>query len=286
MIICRFSRDEGDVRNELPSGWTTGEITVNGVELRYIRSGGTERPLVVAHGLYDNAVSRLPLLSELSPTYDVVAYDARGHGQSDAPATGYSVENRVDDLIGLLDELSIESPILLGHSTGGNTILAAAARQPERPHTLVAIDPAGLLDIEPNPSIRKRHTRERIEEWHGHSAEELLTINETLSKYAQENNEGLARLLARARLQVHSNAALVTYHGFADPMEIYPNIVAPTLVLRADGDEAQRTRDRTCCDLLQKGRLIHIGGAGHTIVRDAREVATRQILEFLNTRSG
>ncbi|MFP8958080.1 alpha/beta fold hydrolase [Natrialbaceae archaeon A-CW3] len=273
------------MRDAFPNEWASGEVGTNGASLRYFRSGGTGRTLVFAHGFYDNAACRLPLLSALASTYDVLAYDARGHGLSDAPPTGYSVEDRVADLTGLLDELSIKSPILLGHSTGGNTILAAAACQPERPHALVAIDPAGLLDIESDPAVRLSNTRDRIDEWHDYSVDELLTVDESIRTHVEEGNERLARLLARARLQVHPNAALVTRHGFASPEEIYPEISAPALVLRADGEEAQRVRDRTRCDLLQNGRLVHIDGASHTVVRDAREEATSAIVEFLKTHS-
>lgn len=269
------------MNERLPEDWVDDEVRVNGVRLRYVRTGGTGRPLVVAHGFYDDAPSRLPLISDLATEYDVVAYDARGHGLSDAPATGYSVADRVDDLLGLLEELGLESPILLGHSTGGNTVMAAGARRPERPDAIVAIDPAGLLDIETDPDARERHARERIEEWHRYSAEELLGVDEGLREHVEAGNERLARLLARARQRVHPRAAAVTRHGFADPAAVYPEIAAPTLVLRADGDEKRRGRDRTRCARLQKGRLRHVDGAGHTVVRDAREEATRAILEFL-----
>lgn len=276
---------EVNVADQYPEEWVADEVTVNGVRLRYVRTGGTGHPLIVAHGFYDDGPSRLPLISELAAEFDVIAYDARGHGRSEAPATGYSVEDRIDDLIGFLNELSLESPILLGHSTGGNTALAAGARQPQRSHAIVAVDPAGLLDIEPDPDVRERHTRERIEEWNRYSADELLTVDETLQKHVSEGNKRLARLLARARQRVHPHAAAITRHGFANPEEIYPKIDVPTLILRADGSEEQRARDRNRCALLPDGSLVHIDGAGHTVIRDAREEATRAILEFLEARS-
>lgn len=271
------------MHHPFPEDWTVDDIETNGVRLRYVRAGGPGQSLVVAHGFYDNAACRLPLLRELASTYDVVAYDARGHGQSAAPDTGYTVPDRVDDLVGLLDELRLDSPALLGHSIGGNTVLAAAARHPERPAAVVAIDPAGLLDIESDPAIRERHAREQIEEWHAHTAEELLTEDESLRAYVEADEERLARLLAHARQQVHPNAAAVTHHGCALPKEIYPEITASTLVLRADGDEEQRTRDQQRCETLPAGRLVHVDGAGHTVVRDAREEATAEITGFLSS---
>lgn len=269
-----------------PADWTVDDVCANGVRLRYVRSGGPGPPVVVVHGFYDNAACRLPLLETLASSYDVVAYDARGHGQSAAPDTGYTVSDRVDDLLGLVEQLSIDAPGLLGHSMGGHTVLTAAARQPECPAAVVAIDPAELLDIESDPAVRERHTRARIEGWHDHTAEELLTVEESLRAHVQAGDERLARLLARARQQVDPAAAAVTRHGCVAPDEIYPAVAAPTLVLRADGDDDQRTQDRNRCALLPEGRLTHIEGAGHTVVRDAREEATTAILEFLDAHCG
>lgn len=272
---------DGHVHEPFPGDWTVDDVRANDVLLRYARSGGPGPPVVVAHGFYDTAACRLPLLETLASSYDVVAYDARGHGQSAAPETGYAVTDRVDDLLGLLEKLSVDSPGLLGHSMGGHTVLTAAARQPERPDAVVAIDPAELLDIESDPAVRERHTRSQIEEWHDHTAEELLTVEESLAAHVHAGDKRLARLLARARQQVDPAGAAVARHGCVAPDEFYPDIAAPTLVLRADGDEDQRAQDRNRCALLPDARLTHIEGAGHTVVRDARPEATSAITEFL-----
>lgn len=275
----------GAVTEPIPDEWVADEVVANGVRLAFLRTGGPGRPLVVAHGLYDDARCRLPLIRALADEYDVIAYDARGHGRSAAPADGYAVADRVDDLLGLLDALSIAEPLLLGHSTGGNTALAAAARRPDLPRAVVGVDPAGLLDIETDPATRERHTRERIDRWHDHTAEELLAADDGIRARVEEGEAALARRLADARLRVDPNAAAAARHGFADPAETYPAVEAPTLILRADGAAERRRRDRERCERLADGRLVHVEGAGHTVVRDARRVATAEVRAFLSAQS-
>lgn len=65
--------------------------------------------------------------------YRVLIYDLRGHGNSDRPTSGYSVDAFVDDLAALLDSLDIPEPVyLLGNSFGGTIVYGFAERHPER----------------------------------------------------------------------------------------------------------------------------------------------------------
>jgi pimeloyl-ACP methyl ester carboxylesterase len=53
---------------------------------------------------------------KLSPQFRVIAYDLRGRGNSDKPSNGYNLAQHVTDLLGLLNALSLEKVVLLGHS--------------------------------------------------------------------------------------------------------------------------------------------------------------------------
>ena len=69
--------------------WHSGDVEANGIRLHYTRTGGTKPPLVLAHGLTDDGLCWTPVAEALEAEYDVIMVDARGHGQSDAPETGY-----------------------------------------------------------------------------------------------------------------------------------------------------------------------------------------------------
>lgn len=271
----------GDVA---PWEWPSGTVAANGIDLHYCRSGGDGPPFVIAHGITDDGLCRAPLARDLQGEYDVVLYDARGHGRSDAPAEGYGVGDRVADLVGLVEGLALESPVLFGHSLGGNTVAAAAARHPDLARAVVLEDPAGMLVTDRDDDgieARVAEARENIERWRASTPEELLETEEELVAYREAGREDLAGLLANARVRVSPHVVAIYREGFADPAETFPRITAPTLVLKADADAAGRGRDRELASLLPDGTLVHVEGAGHCVFRDAYDAAYRDLREFL-----
>jgi pimeloyl-ACP methyl ester carboxylesterase len=84
----------------------------------------------------------------------VVAYDARGHGDS-APAQtpeAYGYAELALDLEAVLDALGIERAVLAGASMGAHTLLAFALRAPERVGGLVVITPAYEPEAHDDPA--------------------------------------------------------------------------------------------------------------------------------------
>ncbi|MEY2461202.1 MAG: 3-oxoadipate enol-lactonase, partial [Acidimicrobiaceae bacterium] len=75
----------------------------------------------------------------------LIRYDARGHGESEGSdeRRDYAIESLAKDLLGLLDQLSIERAVLGGASLGALTALQAAVLAPGRVDALViALPPA------------------------------------------------------------------------------------------------------------------------------------------------
>ncbi|NBT27174.1 MAG: alpha/beta fold hydrolase [Actinobacteria bacterium] len=60
--------------------WTSDFVTVNGLRIHYLRTGGSGPTLVLAHGGTANGRSWTRLATALVDTFDVIAPDARGHG--------------------------------------------------------------------------------------------------------------------------------------------------------------------------------------------------------------
>jgi pimeloyl-ACP methyl ester carboxylesterase len=266
----------------IPEGWESGHVETSGIETHYARSGREGPPVVIAHGVYDDGLCGLPLARDLAE-YVVILYDARGHGRSDAPEGGYDADARATDLIGVLDALELEEPYLFGHSMGGDTIAAAAARQPDRPRAVALVEPAGLMyrnQPEDEVGTGPAEAREQIAWWHDHTKAELLTEDEELRGYVEDGQEELASLLANARLRVSRTVAAVFDAALADPEGLFPAFEAPTLVLRADLATRARERDHDLIDPLPNCRLVHADGAGHCVFRDERAEATARLREF------
>lgn len=108
----------------------------------HVVEAGEGRPVVLLHGL--TATHRYVVMGSRAlerSGHRTIAYDARGHGESD-PGDTYDYGALCDDLLGLLDERRIERAVLAGASMGAHTALRLALHAPERVAGLVVITPA------------------------------------------------------------------------------------------------------------------------------------------------
>jgi pimeloyl-ACP methyl ester carboxylesterase len=134
-----------------------------------------QHPVVFIHGLGMDNLSSLyyTLGNPLAYTgADVVLYDLRGHGYSERPRTGYSVNDSVADLAALLSTLGIDGPVhLVGNSYGGTVALSFAMAYPARVTSMVLIEAhVPLPDWGPRmattmPRLESLRTQEEWEQW-------------------------------------------------------------------------------------------------------------------------
>ena len=111
--------------------WRSDHVTANGIKMHYTRTGGDGPPVVLCHGSTDNGLCWTPVARALEADYDVVMPDARGHGLTDAPESGYDVATRAADLAAFVAALGLERPVVGGHSMGASTTLCFAAGHPD-----------------------------------------------------------------------------------------------------------------------------------------------------------
>lgn len=219
----------------------------------------------------------IPLAEELVEDYEVVAYDARGHGRSDAPDTGYQLIDRIADLRGIVDGLNLENPVLVGHSLGAATVGWTAARHPALPRGVVLIDPDCLhrLPTESGDELFEQ-SRSYLQERFDRTVEEIIE-----ESYAEVESTH-ARRLASGHLEGEMVIAELARQGYPAPLvDAFQEITAPTLVLRSDSEIEQRVADLNAADSLQSGRLVHIPKAGHYVFRDAFESAYTELQTVL-----
>ena len=106
-------------------------VTVDEVRMHYVRQG-EGLPVVLIHGdggsVYDWTMSIFDMLTQ---HYDVIAFDRPGLGYSERPPHGASPFAQARLLHDATKALGITSPLLVGHSRGGNVALAYALTYPE-----------------------------------------------------------------------------------------------------------------------------------------------------------
>ena len=240
--------------------------------------------MIMAHGITDYGMNWASLAKKFEDQYDIILYDARGHGFSDKPEEDYSVESHVKDLVGLIKALNIEKPILVGHSMGGGTVALLAAEYPDLPKAVILVDPAGML-VRPNapPDQAKQYAakwKESIEADKAMGKERLIAL--ARAERHPGWNDAEYDGWAEAKMLVSPNVAnILGGTGFGDMREVFPKITAPTLILKADADEAARKEHLALAALLPQGKLVHIDGAGHVIHLDKPEATEREIRAFL-----
>ena len=119
---------------------------INSLRLHYLDRDGREPTLLLLPGLTANARSFDGLMAAgLSPRFRTIAVDFRGRGLSDKPAAGYSMAEYCGDVLGLMDELGLETAVLCGHSFGALIGLILAAQHSDRFSRLIMLDSSHLL---------------------------------------------------------------------------------------------------------------------------------------------
>ncbi len=100
----------------------------------WAQSRGGGEPLVLVHGWpFDHRLFR-PQLDALAGELQVIAFDRRGFGRSDAPP---DLRLEIDDIDRILDAFGLASAHLLGMSQGGRIVLRYASRRPGRLRSLI-----------------------------------------------------------------------------------------------------------------------------------------------------
>jgi pimeloyl-ACP methyl ester carboxylesterase len=109
-----------------------------GVKIHYIVEGKGE-PVLLIHGFGLNIQANWSgIIKELSNTFQVIALDNRGYGQSDKPHDpGAYGRQMVEDSIRLLDHLKIRKAHVVGYSMGGRITCAMVATHSKRLRTAV-----------------------------------------------------------------------------------------------------------------------------------------------------
>ena len=258
-------------------------VNANGIKIHYQRTGGDKPPIVLAHGFSDNGPCWVALAPMLRENYDVIMYDARGHGLSDAPETGYSTEDRVADLAGLIHALGLEKPILMGHSMGASTVGWTVPKHPDIASAAILEDP-GLHRRAQTPSSeeeRKNMAKKRraeILERKAMTREQLMELGRSNTNWPEEEYGPWADSKQQLSPNVVSTLGGMMRGWMGDA---FPKIKIPVLILKQDTDEEGKKRDQEVAKLLPNGKLVHIEGAGHCIRRDKPEATIKVLKEFL-----
>ncbi len=257
------------------TNWTSNKIATNGITLHYTRTGsnmGGDKPsIVLAHGFSDDGLCWTPVAQALEADYDVIMVDARGHGRSDAPESGYNPTTMAADLAGVITGLGLTKPVVMGHSMGGSTTMALAGLYPELPGAIVIEDSGAQNRMGGNDAEAKA----RLQGWHDRMVNlQSKTRAEVLQQGHADNpawSDAELEPWSHAKLRFNLNALNREGAGDVDWAQLLGNITCPALLLHSDpalggGVTAERAAEMQ--ELLPQLQTVHIAGAGHNIRRE------------------
>ena len=250
-------------------------VTANGLTLHYLDWGGGGQdaaPILLLHGLRDQAHGWDAVAPALVDHGRVLALDQRGHGGSDWPPAGYAPDDFAADVAAFLDALDLAAtpPVVVGHSMGGRTALAFAARYPDRLRGLVVVD----VGASPRPETISAIVAE-LRDGHGPFAgeEEALRAlvgdaapNAATRRYVRYNLRPTADGLLAWQYDLDAAIETTRLGRGRDYWPDLPRIEVPTLLVRgARSDVLSREEAERMVEALPRGTLVEIAGTGHLI---------------------
>jgi N-formylmaleamate deformylase len=266
--------------------WISGDITTNGIRIHFHRTGGDRPPLVLAHGATDSGLCWTRVALALEDDYDVIMPDARGHGQSEAPATGYTSADHAADLAGLIRALGLIRPAVGGHSMGAGAVLQLIADEPDLVSCAILEDP-GLRDgawPQPGRGDPRQSIRQTVQDAKGSDLETTIRRGRERSpSWAEEEWQPWAT----AKQQL-SQAFLDTLGGpprMGDWREQVRRARCPVLLVTADPERGGIVTPETAeqaAALAPSLQVVRLQGAGHNIRREQFTPFVAAVREFLS----
>lgn len=265
------------------------KLLINGAEIYYEECGTGPETIVFAHGLLWSGRMFDSQVNSFKDRYRCIAFDFRGHGQSEVTQSGYDMDTLCEDAAALIEALMCAPCHFLGLSLGGIVGMRLALRRPDLVKSLMLL--ATSADPEPEENIGRYRLLNIIARWLGLRlvADRVMPImfgKKFLNDpdRTQEKKEWRERLIANHRNGVTRAVEGVMYRtGVYDQLN---KITIPTLIIVGDQDvgtvpaKAERIRAR-----IHGSKLVIVSGAGHTPTVEEPEAVNATLEEFLSAQA-
>ena len=224
------------------------------------------------------------MLPELAEQFDVILFDNRGIGESDAPPGPYTVAEMAADAVQVLDEAGVARAHVVGTSLGGMIAQELALAYPERVDRLVlACTTPGGQKAHPMPQVTVALMAEAA------TLEPAVALRRfvenalapaTVAAHPEIVEQIMAHRLATAQ-QPAAWAAQASAGATFDAYDRLGALAAPTLVQHGDEDVVVDPRNADLLvELLPDARLERVPG-GHLFFWEAPEQFVSSVSGFL-----
>lgn len=251
--------------------------------LHKARDGAPHKTIVLSHALGCDLTMWDWLANRLAANYNVVSYDHRGHGSSDAPATLYTMEDLASDAASLVRELDCGPVIWLGLSMGGMVGQELAIRNPELVQALIIANSTSAY-----PDTVREAWQLRIATVRSGGIEAIADA--VMDRYFHDQfRTDKAGVVAAYRRRLTSTdqdgyIGCCNAVGTMDTTSRLSTISAPTLVIAGALDQgAPASMSQTIAEQIQGAKMEVLEGASHLAVVEQPKPFLKAVTGFLDT---
>jgi 3-oxoadipate enol-lactonase len=251
-------------------------LRINGLRIHFLEEGSGP-PLVWLPGGNDHAGLMLHAHRPLVARYRLICVDPRGQGRSDAPTGTYDYDpaGYAADLLGLLDALGLERPLLGGHSRGGRTVMEFALTHPARALAAVAAS-SPHLGITPERELRFQEYQRALR---AAGVDGLLPLLHGAPRHPERRAEYEACIRAAG-----PDALIAQYEALRHLPSLtgrLRDLEVPALFLCGDHD-ALLPHSEAAASAAPLGRLVIVPDASHNIFAGAPAAYFEALEGFLD----
>ena len=266
-------------------GYGEDKVTASKPALHYnvrkARNGAPRQTIVLSHALGCDLTMWDWLASVLAADNDVICYDHRGHGSSDAPATLYTMEELAADAARLVGELGCGPVVWIGLSMGGMVGQELAIRNPELVKALVIANSTSAY-----PDNVREVWQQRIATVSDKGIEAIADA--VMERYFHEQfRQEKAGVVASYRRRLTSTdqdgyIGCCNAVGTVDTTGRLPGIQASTLIIAGILDQgAPVSMSETMHAQIPGSQLVVLDGASHLAVAEQPKAFADAVAGFL-----
>jgi len=284
-------------------------ITSDHVKL-YYEDRGKGKPVILLHGLTASRVHFQKQIPELAKKFRVIAYDLRGHGDSERPEHGLTLKRFGKDLYELIDYLELSDVSLVGWSMGVHVIFEYIKQFTSKNLRKICI-------IDMTPRLMKTdgweyglrgglsrkfgdftHTDNLLalsamcEDWNLYSRQlverlfDKKLLNDKLEFNFQENFKGKEEMewmyIEAQRNTPHVIINMWISLAMQDYRSILPQISVPCLITYGEGSNYYAPANSEYMkEKIPGSKLVAFPGCGHALHLQDPEMFNRELLSFL-----
>jgi len=247
---------------------------------------GSGETLVCLHGIGGNRRNWAGQLRGLAEVCRVVAWDARGYGDSDDYAGPLAFTDFADDLLRLLDHLGVERADLCGLSMGGRIVLDFYERHADRVRSLLLVDTFPGFDASFTQEGRERFVRERRQPLvEGKQPADIAPAVARTLVSPKASAEVVQQLIDSISL-LHKESYIKTIEAMTmyQPVTDVSIITVPVqIIVGADDKLTPPAIARKMAENIANARLLELPDTGHLSNIEAPDAFNACVREFLST---